>query len=73
MAEELTAASLEETEVGAQHPWPYLAELFEFLEKKKESYLFKCRLCIKNTTLSALWNSPSNLKKHIEVSSPLHD
>ena len=35
MAEELTAASLEETEVGAQHPWPYLAELFEFLEKKK--------------------------------------
>ena len=35
MAEELTAASLEETEVGAQHPWPYLAELFEFLEEKR--------------------------------------
>lgn len=52
-----------------EHPWPYLGELFELEERKKDSFYFKCLLCLpKHNTISSFKNSPSNLKKHVEVS-----
>ena len=51
-----------------EHPWPYLGELFE-LKKKDILGYFKCLLCLpKHNTISSFKNSPSNLKKHVEVS-----
>lgn len=71
---EFPSSSEGETEVGAaQHPWPYLKEMFEFIEREKNSYYFNCRLCVKKTRLSSYCNSSSNLRKHIVVSSSLHD
>ncbi|XP_048097169.1 uncharacterized protein LOC125293344 [Alosa alosa] len=50
-----------------EHPWPYLGELFEVVERKKDSFYFKCLLCLpKNNIISSFKNSPSNLKKHVE-------
>jgi hypothetical protein len=54
------------------HPWPYLEEVFEIVGSKNDSWCMRCKLCQpKNHVLSAFKNSPSNLKKHIEVSSVL--
>jgi hypothetical protein len=54
-----------------KHPWPYLAELFRFNGVKGNSVIMTCLLCkpqrAGNTGISAYINSPSNLKKHIEV------
>ncbi|KAJ8264635.1 hypothetical protein GJAV_G00151540 [Gymnothorax javanicus] len=50
-----------------EHPWPYLKEMFDFIEEKESSYLMQCLLCLPIITeLSAFKNSPSNLKKHVE-------
>lgn len=50
------------------HPWPYLREMFSFLGSKKDSHRFSCNLCKpKVKELLAYRNSPSNLKKHVEV------
>lgn len=54
-------------ESGA-HPWPYLKDLFSFVGVKESSYRLKCLLCLPRVTeILAFKNSPSNLKKHIEV------
>ena len=52
-----------------QHPWPYLESLFQYKGKYKNSVKFICRLCsplVKE--ISAFISSPSNLRKHVEVS-----
>ncbi len=50
------------------HPWPYLRELFEIVGMKNDSWRMCCKLCQpKYHELLAFKNSPSNLKKHIEV------
>ena len=37
-----------------EHPWPYLGELFELEERKKDSFYFKCLLCLpKHNTISS--------------------
>lgn len=51
------------------HPWPYLEEFFEMVGCKNNSFRMRCKLCApKYHELMAFKNSPSNLKKHIEVS-----
>lgn len=63
----LAAASSDETD--RDHPWPYLKDMFEFTEVKGDSYRLKCLLCLPRVNdISAFKNSPSNLRKHIEVS-----
>ena len=50
------------------HPWPYLKEMFSYIGMKDSSYRIKCLLCLPRVTeLLAFKNSPSNLKKHIQV------
>jgi len=50
-------------------PRPYLKDMFEFTEVKGDSYRLKCLLCLPRVNeISAFKNSPSNLRKHIEVS-----
>lgn len=50
------------------HPWPYLQEIFSYIGVKDSSYRMKCLLCLPRVTeILAFRNSPSNLKKHIEV------
>lgn len=50
------------------HPWPYLQQMFLYIGMKDSSYRMKCLLCLpKVTEILAFKNSPSNLKKHIEV------
>ncbi len=58
-------------EVGSQddqstliHPCPYLEEFFEMVGCKNNSFRMRCKLCAPKYHK----NSPSNLKKHIEVS-----
>lgn len=51
-----------------RHPWPYLSKLFEFKGSKNDSWRFQCVKCLpQRKELLAFKNSPSNLKKHIEV------
>ena len=51
------------------HPWPYLQNMFSFVEKRGESYIMQCKLCVpKKSNISAYKNSTSNLRKHVEVS-----
>lgn len=52
-----------------EHPWPYLSAMFSYSDVKDSSYRMKCLLCLpKNVEILSYRNSPSNLKKHIEVS-----
>lgn len=54
------------------HPWPYLKEMFMFTGSRNESFKFQCLNCLpQKKELLAFKNSPSNLKKHIEVSRAL--
>jgi hypothetical protein len=49
-------------------PWPYLDSMFKVKSVDKKTVRFVCLLCApKHTECSAYLNSPSNLKKHIEV------
>ena len=51
------------------HPWPYLKEFFEIVGCKNNSFRMRCKLWApKYHELMAFKNSPSNLKKLIEVS-----
>ncbi|KAL2085800.1 hypothetical protein ACEWY4_019120 [Coilia grayii] len=51
-----------------EHPWPYLSAMFSYSDVKDSSYRMKCLLCLpKNVEILSYRNSPSNLKKHIEV------
>ena len=57
------------TEVDDGHPWSYLESMFSYLGMGANSYRMKCMLCLpKCHEIKAFKNSPSNLKKHIEVS-----
>ena len=50
------------------HPWPYLRQMFDIVGMKNDSWRMCCKLCQpKHHELLAFKNSPSNLKKHIEV------
>lgn len=52
-----------------EHLWPYLREFFSYAGVKESLYRMKCLLCVpKDIEILAFKNSPSNLKKHIEVS-----
>ena len=52
-----------------QHPWPYLSMMFCFLSKKGNSLKMVCLLCAPaNKEVSVYVSSPSNLRKHIQVS-----
>ena len=54
---------------GKEHPWPYLESIFRYKGKDNNSVKFICRLCsplVKE--ISAFISSPSNLRKHVEVS-----
>lgn len=54
---------------GLPHPWPYLKEFFEIVGSKNDSWQLLCKLCTPKTqVIHAFKTSPSNLKKHIEVS-----
>jgi len=56
-----------------QHPWPYLAEFFSIVSVNRQTYRLQCLLCLpKVTECSAYFNSPSNLKKHVERVHPGH-
>lgn len=58
----------QEDESAVLHPWPYLQEFFEMVGSKNNSFRMRCKLCApKYHELMAFKNSPSNLKKHIEV------
>ena len=58
-----------DTEVDDGHPWSYLKYMFSYLGMEANSYRMKCMLCLpKINEIKAFKNSPSNLKKHIEVS-----
>ena len=51
------------------HPWPYLQSMFKIKCIQSKTIRFICLLCTpKVCELSAYTNSPSNLKKHVEVS-----
>uniref|UniRef100_A0A8C6WJZ4 Transposase n=1 Tax=Neogobius melanostomus TaxID=47308 RepID=A0A8C6WJZ4_9GOBI len=51
-----------------RHPWPYLKELFVVVGYKNDSWRMQYILCLpKKHELLAFKNSPSNLKKHIQV------
>ena len=52
-----------------QHPWPYLSAMFHFLPRKGNSFKMVCLLCAPAyKEVSAYVSSPSNLRKHIQVS-----
>lgn len=49
-------------------PWPYLNKLFKFKMYQENSVVFNCLPCRpKVKEVYAYKNSPSNLKKHLEV------
>lgn len=62
-----------ENEEDTGHPWPYLKSIFRYkgrAGKEGNSVKFTCCLCsplVKE--ISAFISSPSNLRKHVEVSS----
>ena len=52
-----------------EHPWPYLESIFRYKGKDNNSMKFICYLCsplVKEISVFIL--SPSNLRKHVEVS-----
>ena len=52
-----------------QHPGPYMSEMFKFLSRKGNSIKMVCLLCAPAyKEVSAYVSSPSNLRKHIQVS-----
>ena len=58
-----------EEQTVTRHPWPYLKELFDFVGSQNNSWRMRCVLCEpKVHDVLAFKNSPSNLKKHIQVS-----
>lgn len=74
MEDEIATAALttNDGELDDDHPWPYLNTMFSYVDVKDSSYRMKCLLCLpKNVEILSYKNSPSNLKKHIEVSSTL--
>lgn len=67
--ENVGSSSSDGDQQNLPHPWPYLKELFEIVGSKNDSWRMHCKLCEpKNHVLLAFKNSPSNLKKHVEVS-----
>ena len=58
----------EAPDIEIESPWPYLSKLFEVVERKNDSFIFNCLLCLpQKHTISSFKNSPSNLKLHIKV------
>ena len=54
-----------------QHPWPYLKDMFKYVgvNDSSTSYRMKCLSCLpKEIEILSFKTSPSNLRKHIEVS-----
>ena len=50
------------------HPWPYLDSVFRYKSRHSNSAKFICLLCAPlHKEVSSYFNSPSNLRKHIEV------
>lgn len=58
--------------ISDNHPWPYLREMFELkhISPDGKSLKFSCVLCKPlQYEVSAYYNSPSNLRKHVQVCS----
>ena len=69
MIVERKLVSGEEEQGPGQHPWPYLSAMFRFLWRKGNSIKMVCLLCAPAyKEVSAYVSSPSNLRKHIQVS-----
>ena len=49
-------------------PWPNLRTMFQYKGKTENSVKFSCLFCVPKKNVSAFSNSPSNLRKHVEVS-----
>lgn len=63
-----TGSDKQQEKPAIAHPWPYLREMFTIVGSKNDSCRMSCVLCKqKRHELLAYKNSPSNLKKHIEV------
>lgn len=62
----------EEQSTKTENPWPHLEKYFKYTGRRHgsmNSAKFTCLLCAPLVkTVSAYLNSPSNLRKHIEVS-----
>ena len=57
-----------DSESESSHPWPYLQSLFKYIGTSGKTVRMICLLCEpKKTECCAYTNSPSNLKKHVEV------
>ena len=68
-AAETTSIDDNDDDDDDEHPWPYLRGMFSYIGVKDSSYRMKCLLCLpKNSEILAYKNSPSNLRKHVEVS-----
>ena len=53
---------------SSKSPWPYLDSMFKCVSASDKICKFQCLLCKpKSKEVSAYANSPSNLRKHIEV------
>ena len=55
---------LDDSEPG---PWLNLRTMFQYKGKTEHSVKFSCLLCVPKKSVSAFSNSPSNLRKHVEV------
>jgi hypothetical protein len=59
----------EQGETKIESPWPHLDSMFKCCELTEKLCKFVCLLCApKHKTVAAYINSPSNLRKHVQVS-----
>lgn len=66
-SESIDAAEFDEKIL--ESPWPHLDSMFKCCEITDKLCKFVCLLCApKHKTVSAYINSPSNLRKHVQVS-----
>lgn len=67
---EREAGSSEDHEEG--NPWPHLKEHFSFKQRRGDSVIMECKLCVpKRVEVAAYKNSASNLRKHVMRKHPL--
>ena len=60
---------LEKIDDSEPDPWPNLRTMFQYKGKTENSVKFSCLLCVPKKSVSAFSNSPSHLRKHVEVGS----
>jgi hypothetical protein len=56
-------------DTDTEHPWPYLKSIFRYKGRQGNSVKLVCCLCSPlYKEICAYISSPSNLRKHVEVS-----